>query len=97
MKSGHIRPQREHGRGGTRAAIDGRDGTLEKRPKTAVTGTRGGARKRKKEVSVLEGGTSDELAHDGGGRDFLVAHGYEVMDELEKAVGLAILRTILGH
>ena len=72
-------------------------GTPEERPYTAAMGTREGPQKRPKVVSVLEGGASDELAHDGGGRDFLVAHGYEVMDEFEKAVGLAILRTILGH
>ena len=48
-------------------------------------------------LSILEAGASEELAHDGGGRDFLVADGYEVVDELQEAVGFAVLRTVARH
>jgi hypothetical protein len=50
-----------------------------------------------KEVSILEGGAADELAHDGGRWDFLVADGDEVVDKLQKTMGLAVFRTVFWH
>ena len=49
------------------------------------------------EVSILEGGAADELAHDGGGRNLLVADSDEVMDELQETMGLAVFRAVFGH
>ena len=40
--------------------------------------------------SVLEGGATDELAHNGGRWDFLIADCDEVVDELQETVGFAV-------
>ena len=47
--------------------------------------------------SVLEGGTTDELTHDGSGWNLLVADSDEVMDELQETMGLAVFRAVFGH
>ena len=47
--------------------------------------------------SVLEGGATDELAHNGGRWNFLIADGDEVMDELQETVGFAVFGAVLGH
>ena len=46
---------------------------------------------------VLEAAAADELAHDGGWWNLLVADGQEVMDELQQAVGFCVFRTVLGY
>ena len=40
---------------------------------------------------------SEELAHDAGVGDVFVADGEEVVEELQQAVGIGVLRTVLGH
>lgn len=46
---------------------------------------------------VFKGAAANELAHNRGGWNLLVADGDEEAQELQQAVSLGILRTVLGY
>ena len=47
--------------------------------------------------SVFETTATNELTHDAGGRNLLIADGNEIAQELEQAMGLGILWAVFGN